>query len=99
MDFEDDTFTIVGGLSNVKDVMCNEEPPDESEHKGTYMQHLLWCDASLDDIAPLAEEYSHEVLTHVGSSSLFLEHVTAEIGSPYNQNTFDPGIVTVLVKG
>jgi hypothetical protein len=70
-------FTIVGGLSNVKDVMCNEEPPYESEHKGTYMQHLLWCDASLDDIAPLAEEYLHEVLTHVGSSSLFLEHVTA----------------------
>lgn len=69
----------ISEASNFKDVMCKEDPPDEAEHKGTYMQHLFWSDASLGDIdhmaEPLAKEYSHDVLTHSGNSSLFLEQV------------------------
>jgi hypothetical protein len=61
--------------SNFKDVMCNEDPPDEAEHKGTYMQHLLWSDASLGDIGhmvePLAKEYSRMMCSLILEAHLY----------------------------
>jgi hypothetical protein len=61
--------------SNFKDVMCNEDPPDEAEHKGAYMQHLLWSDASLGDIGhmvePLAKEYSRMMCSLILEAHLY----------------------------